>query len=212
MNKINAKREFSQLSSGTLATLTGKKTYSELDMELENILTFIDNTDISECENWKSIWNLKLKLESESVEKEEEQVKKSSSQEIIDIRNFLMNSLTDINTEIHIEAMNCKSKYLNECDPTKEEKTSYIALASSRIAVLTKAKRLFIDELKYEMNSLWDAYIQIFIFGSNISIDDKSKKLYKIDKSFKELVNKTKFPKRTEWGLFGMDRKDFELL
>lgn len=58
MTKEEAKKEIKWLSNGTLAKLTGINTYKEQNEMLAEKLEKIDSVDVSECENWKQVWDL----------------------------------------------------------------------------------------------------------------------------------------------------------
>jgi hypothetical protein len=63
MTKTEAKTELKLLSSGTIATLTGKRTYDEVDAIINEKLELIDKVDVSNCKTWVDVWEL-LKQES----------------------------------------------------------------------------------------------------------------------------------------------------
>jgi hypothetical protein len=69
MTTIEAQRSLVLLSYGTLATLTGIKTFDELDDMLSEKLEAIENTDVTDCSRWQDVWN---KLNSNHAERSEQ--------------------------------------------------------------------------------------------------------------------------------------------
>ena len=57
MSKATAKKELAQLSSGTLARLTGLRNMADIDAVLADMISAIDHIDVSDCENWHDVWN-----------------------------------------------------------------------------------------------------------------------------------------------------------
>jgi hypothetical protein len=58
MTKQQAIHEICSISYGTLATLTGKKTYDELDQVTEQLIDKINIADVSGAERWQDVWDL----------------------------------------------------------------------------------------------------------------------------------------------------------
>lgn len=56
MTKKEARLALKTLTSGTLATLTGLKTYDQLDYMLDQKLDRLEHVDVSHCKNWIDVW------------------------------------------------------------------------------------------------------------------------------------------------------------
>jgi len=58
MTKKEARLALKTLTSGTLATLTGLKTYAQLDIKLDQLLRRVDSRDVTHCKNWVDVWDV----------------------------------------------------------------------------------------------------------------------------------------------------------
>lgn len=59
MTNEEAVRELAIISYGSLANLTGLKTYSEIDAFMDPLFDMLLNgeVDVSKCETWVDVWN-----------------------------------------------------------------------------------------------------------------------------------------------------------
>jgi len=58
MTKQQAISAICQLSYGTLGSLTGKRTYDELDQVTVELIDKIGNIDVSGATRWQDVWGL----------------------------------------------------------------------------------------------------------------------------------------------------------
>lgn len=77
---------------------------------------------------------------------------------------------------------------------TDQDRDNLIMLASAWSALLRRAWRIFIQYKKYEKFKFWNAFISVFILSQHVLLDDCWRMIFKDDKEFMQLINKTSNP------------------
>ena len=146
-----------------------------------------------------------------NINNETNQINEIEKQLICNIMTCGMDSKSKIN--IAIVSKKIYYDYMSDNDISLikyQDKLNYIIYMHCRLAVIRKIKRLYIDKLKYNINSLWDAYIKVFLLMSNLYLPEK---IFTIDKDINLIMDKLKINKQDrKLILSGISRKELDLL